>query len=659
MCIGGETIPDIREKDSSIKEKNKAPKHRGQHRAVKAAGRQLTAKGREALAQRPRGEDGPVEYAADSTEQLVTGAVDEVKGAVRQGAGKVKNARKKRQAIKTRKQEAERAAGPDDSQAAGPEARPRQRADASARADGRPAETGGVEQTQPRPPTPQERMRQVAVQDRREQAKRPVTHRPAPGDSAPPAQAPGGASYPKTKDALSASFHPSIHPSGPSAREGGGPPVIREKVRGGAAPKQKPAGGAAAKAPVSPIKTTTPPARAAVHGLSRRMAGRAASTKAAEQMKRHGQRQMVQRAKQAAKAAASLTRKIAAAVTRAVAALIGAVTAFAGGAVLLVALCVVILVAAVVSSPFGIFFSDEEKAPGAIAPYAAISQINTEYFDRLESLKAGNYDSVDVQGQPPNWREVLAVFACKTAGTDDGVDVATFDADRVERLRMVFWDMTAITSYVETIHHSGDGEDNPGWTERILHITITPKTAEDMAAEYGFSEDMRSALAELLNEDNGPFWAKILYGSASDTEIVAVAFSQLGNEGGGPYWSWYGFSSREEWCACFVSWCANECGYIEAGIIPKFAVCITGSNWFKERGQWAENTAEPSPGAIIFFDWDDENGQDGEADHVGIVERVEDGRVYTIEGNSGDQVCQNSYPVGYYEIYGYGLPAYG
>ncbi|MTQ96648.1 CHAP domain-containing protein [Pseudoflavonifractor sp. BIOML-A16] len=389
------------------------------------------------------------------------------------------------------------------------------------------------------------------------------------------------------------------------------------------------------------------------------MAGRAASTKAAEQMKRHGQRQMVQRAKQAAKAAASLTRKIAAAVTRAVAALIGAVTAFAGGAVLLVALCVVILVAAVVSSPFGIFFSDEEKAPGAIAPYAAISQINTEYFDRLESLKAGNYDSVDVQGQPPNWREVLAVFACKTAGTDDGVDVATFDADRVERLRMVFWDMTAITSYVETIHHSGDGEDNPGWTERILHITITPKTAEDMAAEYGFSEDMRSALAELLNEDNGPFWAKILYGSASDTEIVAVAFSQLGNEGGGPYWSWYGFSSREEWCACFVSWCANECGYIEAGIIPKFAVCITGSNWFKERGQWAENTAEPSPGAIIFFDWDDENGQDGEADHVGIVERVEDGRVYTIEGNSGDQVCQNSYPVGYYEIYGYGLPAYG
>lgn len=118
-----------------------------------------------------------------------------------------------------------------------------------------------------------------------------------------------------------------------------------------------------------------------------------------------------------------------------------------------------------------------------------------------------------------------------------------------------------------------------------------------------------------------------------------------------PLGSWYGFSSRE-------SWCANECGYIEVGIIPKFAGCIAGFNWFKERGQWAENTAEPSPGIIIFFDWDGKNGQDGESDHVGIVERVEAGRVYTIEGNFGDQVRQNSYPVGYYEIYGYGIPTY-
>ena len=113
-----------------------------------------------------------------------------------------------------------------------------------------------------------------------------------------------------------------------------------------------------------------------------------------------------------------------------------------------------------------------------------------------------------------------------------------------------------------------------------------------------------------------------------------------------------------EWCACFVSWCANECGYIDAGVIPKYAGCVNGVQWFKDRGQWLDNSAEPTPGMIIFFDWADESGQDGLSDHTGIVQKVENGRVYTVEGNSGDSVRQNSYPVGYYEILGYGAPAY-
>ena len=97
---------------------------------------------------------------------------------------------------------------------------------------------------------------------------------------------------------------------------------------------------------------------------------------------------------------------------------------------------------------------------------------------------------------------------------------------------------------------------------------------------------------------------------------------------------------------------------IEAGVIPKFAACASqGVPWFQERGLWQDNSYEPRPGDIIFFDWDD-GGQDGESDHVGIVEKVENGRVYTVEGNSGDSVRQNSYPIGYYEIYGYGTPAY-
>ena len=102
-------------------------------------------------------------------------------------------------------------------------------------------------------------------------------------------------------------------------------------------------------------------------------------------------------------------------------------------------------------------------------------------------------------------------------------------------------------------------------------------------------------------------------------------------------------------------------GYIDTGVIPKFAGCVNGVQWFRERGQWADNAMEPSPGMIIFFDWDNKGSsgpQDGQADHVGIVQKVENGVVYTIEGNSGDSCRENHYAVGYYEILGYGIPAY-
>lgn len=146
--------------------------------------------------------------------------------------------------------------------------------------------------------------------------------------------------------------------------------------------------------------------------------------------------------------------------------------------------------------------------------------------------------------------------------------------------------------------------------------------------------------------------------AGSNQAIVEVALTQIGNEGGQPYWSCYGFDSRVEWCACFVSWCANECGYIDAGVIPKYAGCVNGVQWFKDRGQWLDGSAEPAPGMIIFFDWADESGQDGLSDHTGIVQKVENGKVYTVEGNSGDSCRVNEYSIGYYEILGYGAPAY-
>ena len=142
--------------------------------------------------------------------------------------------------------------------------------------------------------------------------------------------------------------------------------------------------------------------------------------------------------------------------------------------------------------------------------------------------------------------------------------------------------------------------------------------------------------------------------SGGNQAIVEVALTQLGNEGGQPYWSWYGFDGRVEWCACFVSWCADQCGYLDSGIVPKFSLCSDGADWFKGNGQWQDRRYEPTAGNIIFFDWD----SDGIIDHVGIVERCENGIVYTVEGNSGDACRQNQYGIGSSSIYGYGIPAY-
>ena len=137
-------------------------------------------------------------------------------------------------------------------------------------------------------------------------------------------------------------------------------------------------------------------------------------------------------------------------------------------------------------------------------------------------------------------------------------------------------------------------------------------------------------------------------------QLVTIAKSQLGNEGGQKFWSWYGFDSREEWCACFVSWCADQAGLIQRGAVPKFSLCTDGKNWFQNQGRWQGAGSMPSPGAIIFFDWD----HDGTCDHVGIVERCDGTTVYTVEGNSGDAVRERNYAISSDSIMGYGMVVY-
>ena len=169
----------------------------------------------------------------------------------------------------------------------------------------------------------------------------------------------------------------------------------------------------------------------------------------------------------------------------------GAVTAF-------VLFSGIVLVAALMASPFGILFANE-PSPDTIPLNAAVAEVSKEVCSTLTELQDGNYDSIDLTGALPGWREVIAVFAVRTAGAENGVDVATMDADRMSKLKSVFWNMTEITTEVEGIYHEG-ADDEDGWTEYILHITVTPQTADAMRTAYRFTAYQNDALDELLSD---------------------------------------------------------------------------------------------------------------------------------------------------------------
>ena len=178
------------------------------------------------------------------------------------------------------------------------------------------------------------------------------------------------------------------------------------------------------------------------------------------------------------------------------------------------------------------------------------------------------------------------------------------------------------------------------------------KFSQEQAAAHGWSGyGDPEYVPHVMRYYSGGGWFTGLFGNG---QLVTIAKSQLGNEGGEKFWSWYGFDSREEWCGCFVSWCADQAGLIQKGAVPKFSLCTAGVDWFQEKGKWQSGGNVPIPGTIIFFDWN----HDGSSDHVGIVESCDGTTVHTIEGNSGDAVKQNSYTVNSQSILGYGLVAY-
>lgn len=375
----------------------------------------------------------------------------------------------------------------------------------------------------------------------------------------------------------------------------------------------------------------------------------------------------------AAKAAVQLLIKIIKAIIAAIKALASAIAA--GGWVAVVIIIVICLIALILCSVFGVFASGEDSGTG-ITMRTAVEEINAEYTQKIEDIKSSHtYDKLETSGTRAAWKEVIAVYAVwknmadtNPVNPDEPVEVATMDEGKKEDLRKLFWEMNSVESrtekktekeLVEVTEKGKKVKKEKNVTKTYLYITTSHLDLDTMMDKKSFTAEQKKMCRALLEDKNNVLWLDVLHGisGGANSDIVKVAQEQLGNVGGQPYWSWYGFSSRVEWCCCFVSWCANECGYIEAGIIPKYSVVDDGADWFKAKGQWLDKDEEPQAGMIIFFDWA-YDGLDGGGDHTGIVEKVEGGRVYTIEGNSSDACQENSYPIGYYEIKGYGAPAY-
>lgn len=342
------------------------------------------------------------------------------------------------------------------------------------------------------PPSPGDRMLQQAIDHRRELTRYPEQSVTTSADSSQPIQGhygkstaiPGAPTTPKENlSPKNQSINPSIKERPRRSFH------LKEKPPGGAfTPRPQRSMGQAVKSAVSSVNISVP--------TGKKYAAKNIMERAKRKVQQEAQRNIFQKSKQTAKTAAKLSKKAVIATAKAAKALVGALSAFMGGIVLIAALCVIFLVAAVIASPFGILFANE-PSPGAVPLNAAVSQINMELTDKLALLQAGTYDSIDIQGAGPDWREVAAVFACKTAMGTDSVDVAALTPDRIDRLKSVFWDMCAVTSSVETINHPAVGS-TVAWSEKILHITITAKTAEDMRTAYRFTSEQNSALTELL-----------------------------------------------------------------------------------------------------------------------------------------------------------------
>ena len=313
--------------------------------------------------------------------------------------------------------------------------------------------------------------------------------------------------------------------------------------------------------------------------------------------------------------------------------------------------------------------SDDPELVAVEADYAAKEAALQSEIDNIESSHPGydeyRYD-LDMIGHDPH--ELAAYLSAVL----QGYTRASAQAE-LERIFAAQYQLT-LTEEVEVRYRTETRTDSEGnsytvevpYNYYILNVTLTSKPISSVASELLTPDQLEMYQVYRQTLGNKPL---IFGGGSADTSdseslagvefvngtrpgnqaVVDIAKSQVGNVGGQPYWSWYGFTSRVEWCACFVSWCYGQMGLSE----PRFAACQSqGIPWFQSHGQWGgRDYANIAPGDAIFFDWD----LDGRADHVGIVVGTDGSKVYTVEGNSGDACKIKSYSLTYECIKGYGL----
>ena len=273
------------------------------------------------------------------------------------------------------------------------------------------------------------------------------------------------------------------------------PPAIREKPKPNAAPREKSRRGVDIR--TRDTEQISPPKKQSKTSVSKTASKRA--RKAATQ---DAQRKMLKKSNnRASRAAAAAAKKLAEAAAKAVKELISTLASLGGGTALFVVFSIVIVAGAFLASPLGILFADEQESDDTVPLATAIAEIQGEYHAELERLQNGDFVSVQIIGQAPDWREVVAVFASKTAGAEDGVDVFTLDEERVELLRQVLWDMCEITTATQTVDvpdSDPDDDADDSHTGIALTITITAKTAEQMRLIYVFTKYQNDALDILL-----------------------------------------------------------------------------------------------------------------------------------------------------------------